>query len=333
MRALVYSAPKKVELQELPRPVPGPGEVLVSVDTAGICGSDITGFLGHSDRRRPPLVLGHELVGRLEDGRRVVVNPLISCGICRRCLEGRQNLCKQWSLLGMDRVQGAYAEFVSVPERQLFVVSEAMPMTQAVIAEPLANIVHLYRIAGTGGLSPLAIIGAGTMGTLALLLGKILGFRNILMADVSDERLELVSGLGVRWAENVRSASGVDRVRKAVAGGFDLVIDASGTGDARRLALDLCSAGGQAVLLGMGEQKSEIDLVTSIRKEHRVSTSFAYTPVDFQRSLELLTVGDVNLSPWTTSLPLERGQEAFERMSSAPGSTLKMLLEVGKPAY
>ncbi len=332
MRALVYSAQKKVEVQELPCPVPSPGEVLVSVETAGICGSDISGFLGHSNRRQPPLVLGHELVGRLEDGRRVVVNPLISCYVCPRCLEGRQNLCVRWALLGMDRVQGAYAEFVAVPERQLFVVPEEMPTARAVIVEPLANIVHVYRLAGTAGLATLAIIGAGTMGTLALLLGKILGFRSILMADVNDERLALVSQLGARWTENVSTSSGIDRARQAAAGGFDLVIDASGTGAARRLALDICSPGGQAIFLGMAEQRSEIDFVTSIRKEHRVSTSFAYTPRDFEQSLEVLTNGDLDLSPWTASLPLERGQEAFERMSVTPGSTLKMLLQIGHKA-
>src|SRR3954447_9843940 len=98
MRALVYSAVKKVELQDIPRPVAGAGEVLIAVEMAGICGSDISGFLGHSPRRQPPLVLGHELVGRCEDGRRVVVNPLVSCGSCAQCLAGRQNLCVRWSL-------------------------------------------------------------------------------------------------------------------------------------------------------------------------------------------------------------------------------------------
>jgi threonine dehydrogenase-like Zn-dependent dehydrogenase len=228
----------------------------------------------------------------------------------------------------MDRVQGAYAEFVSVPERQVFVVPDQVPSARAVLVEPLANVVHLYRIADAAALPALAIIGAGTMGTLALLLGRILGFRNILMADVNDERLALVSRLGADWAENVRTPSGVTRARHAVLDGFDLVIDASGTTDARRLALDLCTAGGQVVLLGMGEQKSEIDFVSSIRKEHRVSMSFAYTPLDFERSLDLLTQGDLDLDAWTVSLPLERGQEAFDRMSSAPGSTLKMLLQV-----
>ena len=82
MRALVYTAPGRVELEERPRPEPLPGEVEVAIELAGVCGSDISGFLGHSPRRRPPLVLGHELVGYLKDGQRVIANPLISCGGC-----------------------------------------------------------------------------------------------------------------------------------------------------------------------------------------------------------------------------------------------------------
>jgi 2-desacetyl-2-hydroxyethyl bacteriochlorophyllide A dehydrogenase len=328
MRALVYSAVKKVELQDIPRPVAAAGEVLIAVEMAGICGSDISGFLGHSPRRQPPLVLGHELVGRSEDGRKVVVNPLVSCGSCAQCLAGRQNLCVRWSLLGMDRVQGAYAEFVAVPERQLTLLPEHIPSQQAVLAEPLANIVHLFRIAGTTPLSTLAIIGAGTMGTLSLLLGKTLGFRDILMMDVSDERLAVASKLGASGTENVRAPDSVTRIRNIFSGGFDMVIDASGTSAARQMALEVCISGGKVVLLGMAEAKSEIDFVTSIRKEHCVLMSFAYTSRDFQHALDLLISRQVDLTSWTASLPLASGQEAFERMSFAPGSTLKMLLDV-----
>ena len=82
------------------------------------------------------------------------------------------------------------------------------------------------------------------------------------------------------------------------------------------------------VLLGMSQERSEVDFVTSIRKEHRVAMSFAYTPMDFQRSLELLKAGEIDLSPWTVEMPLEEGQQAFDRMTTAPGDTLKMLLRV-----
>jgi len=114
MRALVYTAPGRVEMADRPRPVSVEGEIEVGVEVAGICGSDVSGFLGHSARRRAPLVLGHELVGRAADGRRVVVNPLISCGRCGACLSGAQNLCSTWRLLGMDQTSGTFAEFVTV---------------------------------------------------------------------------------------------------------------------------------------------------------------------------------------------------------------------------
>jgi threonine dehydrogenase-like Zn-dependent dehydrogenase len=114
--------------------------------------------------------------------------------------------------------------------------------------------------------------------------------------------------------------------------GFDVVIDASGSPPARQTAFDLCRPGGQVVLLGMAAQRSEVNFVTSIRKEHRVVMSFAYTPVDFRRSLNLLIAGEIDLTRWTSRMPLERGQEAFERMSHDPGVSLKMLLEVAAPA-
>src|SRR5213080_2963407 len=120
MRALVYTAVKKVDLQDIPRPVAGAGQVLIAVEMAGICGSDMTGFLGHSPRRQPPLVLGHEVIGHaahvpagdwpFKEGDRVVANPLQGCGQCPACRSGRTNICPDWKLIGMDREAGAFAE-------------------------------------------------------------------------------------------------------------------------------------------------------------------------------------------------------------------------------
>jgi len=328
MRALVYIAPRTLEIQELPRPVVQPGEVEVSVEYAGICGSDMTGFLGHSPRRKPPLVLGHELVGRVGNGERVVANPLISCGHCAMCLSGCQNLCDSWRLLGMDRTQGTYAEFVSLPKTQLISIPEELPVTRAILAEPLANIVHLFRLAAPLPLFRLAIIGAGTMGALTLLLAKRIGARDILVADVNAERLQVLQQLGADRTANVGTP---EERNGAVAGnpaGFDLVVDASGDASARQLAFDLCCPGGQVLLLGMGSQRSEIDFVTSIRREHWVTMSFAYTPIDFQRAVHLLLAGEIDLTSSTEQAQLEAGQRAFERMTTSPGATLKMLLSL-----
>jgi threonine dehydrogenase-like Zn-dependent dehydrogenase len=127
---------------------------------------------------------------------------------------------------------------------------------------------------------------------------------------------------------NVGGADHAEQGKSAAGRGYDVVLDASGSAAARHMAFDLCGPGGQVVLLGMGTQRSEVNFVTSIRNEHRVVMSFAYTPADFRRSLDLLIAGEINLTPWTVRMPLERGQEAMERMSHNPGVALKMILEV-----
>ncbi len=330
MRALVYTAPEKLEMEERPRPEPGPGEEEVGIEFAGVCGSDISGFLGHSALRKPPLVLGHELVGRRRDGRRVVANPLVSCGHCDACISGAQNLCDSWKLLGLGTTPGTFAEYVALPSSQIYEIPESLSSEQAILAEPLANIVHMFRLVGPQPFFRLAIVGAGTMGALALLTALRIGAREILVTDVNDKRLATMLSLGAAAVVNVTSPDALAAAIRSAGRGYDVVIDASGSAAARQTAFDLCRPGGQVVLLGMGAQRSEVNFVTSIRKEHRVVMSFAYTPLDFRRSVDLLIAGEIDLRRWTLSLPLEQGQEALERMSHNPGVSLKMMLKVKK---
>jgi len=327
MRALVYIHPEKMEMQDRPKPVMGPGEEEIAVELSGICGSDMTGFLGHSPRRKPPLILGHELIGRRRDGKRVVVNPLVSCGRCARCLAGAQNLCVAWKLLGLDRTEGSFAEFIALPGQQVFEVPDDLPSQRAVLAEPLANIVHLYRISSPPPFFRLAIVGAGTMGALSLQVGKRIGARDILCVDVNPDRLAAMQQLGAAATMQAASDGGSVPLQLTDAE-FDLVVDASGSAAARQTAFNLCRPGGQVVLLGMMQQRSEIDFVTSIRKEHRVVMSFAYTPADFKGALSLLIAREIDLDAWTETMRLEDGQSAFEKMTRSPGRILKLLLSV-----
>jgi 2-desacetyl-2-hydroxyethyl bacteriochlorophyllide A dehydrogenase len=315
-------------MDERPRPTVVAGEEEISIQIAGVCGSDISGFLGHSALRRPPLVLGHELVGRRKDGRRVVANPLVSCGHCNACISGAQNLCESWKLLGLGTTPGTFAEYVALPSRQIYDVPDLLTAEQAILAEPLANIVHMLRIVSPPPFFRFAIVGAGTMGALALLAALRVGARESLAVDVNEQRLATMKKLGASAVVNVSGVDGAEETQRVAVREFDIVLDASGSAPARQMAFDLCRPGGQVVLLGMGAQRSELNFVASIRKEHRVVMSFAYTPMDFRRSLDLLIAGEINLTPWTVRMPLERGQEAMERMSHNPGVALKMIMEV-----
>jgi threonine dehydrogenase-like Zn-dependent dehydrogenase len=315
-------------MQDRPRPAALPGQEEIAIQVAGVCGSDISGFLGHSALRKPGLVLGHELLGRRADGRRVVANPLVSCRQCNACLSGAQNLCESWKLLGLGTTPGTFAEYVALPSGQVYDVPDSLSSEQAILAEPLANIVHMFRIVSPPPFFRFAIVGAGTMGALALLASRLIGGRDVLAVDVNDERLATIRKLGASALANVSTADATADALRSSGQGYDVVLDASGSAPARQMAFDLCRPGGQVILLGMGTQRSEVNFVASIRKEHRVVMSFAYSPADFRRSLDLLIAGEINLTPWTVRMPLERGQEAMERMSHRPGVALKMMLEV-----
>ena len=311
MRALVYTAPNQVEMQDVVRPQPLAGESEIAVVAAGICGSDISGFLGHSRRRIPPLVLGHELVGRRHDGQRVVVNPLISCRRCTACLSGAQNLCSNWRLLGMDRTAGCYAEFVSVPDTQIYEVPDELSDACALVAEPLANIVHLFRIAAPLPFFRMGIVGGGTMGSLALLVAKHLGVRDVLLQDVSDVRLDTARRMGATLAVNVAAEEGRAEARRFAGHGLDLALDASGTGPARQAAFILPPRrpGGST----RHDQRAQRN---RLRHQHSQGTPryimlFASSPLDFERSVASPKAGEIDITPWTVEMPLETGSESL----------------------
>jgi 2-desacetyl-2-hydroxyethyl bacteriochlorophyllide A dehydrogenase len=313
-------------MQQWPRPQPASGEIEIAVDAVGICGADISGFLGRSRRRKPPLIFGHELVGHTPDGRRVVADPLIGCGQCADCLKGAANLCPNLRLLGMDQLAGCFAEYVAVPESQVHPIPDHLPDARALLAEPLANIVHLFRLAAPQSQFRMGIVGAGAMGSLALKMAMHLGAAEVLVEDVIDVRLASARQMGATLAVNPATAG--NAARSFAGHGLDLVLDASGEAPARQQAFDLCRPGGTVVLLGMAKECSELDFGASIRREIRVHMSFGYTATDFSRSLDLLIAGEIDLTEWTAEMPLEDGQKAFERMTGSRRDTLKMILRV-----
>ena len=150
MKALVYTDTLELQYRDEPDPEAAPGEVLVQIEAVGICGSDMHAYHGHDARRVPPLILGHEAVGVVQTGRqkgrRVVLNPLITCGECNYCQSGRSNLCASRELIGMRR-PGAFADYISIPERNLLDMPQDMDPVIASLTEPAATSLHAIYLA------------------------------------------------------------------------------------------------------------------------------------------------------------------------------------------
>lgn len=338
MKALVYVAPERMEIQQVPEPAARAGEVLLGVSAAGVCGSDLHGFLGHSERRKPGLVMGHEAVATILElgaavegwrrGQRVSFNPLVTCGTCRACLEGRQNLCPTWTIFGMDRLHGTYAERVAVPARQLTSVSEGLGENEAVLAEPMAVVIHAFRV-GLAGTTPraMAIVGAGAIGSLSLVLAKLRGIPRVCVVDVNAARLEVARRLGADLVLDAAREDLAAAVRDWASGGADAVVEAVGTASTRRSAVALAGKGARLILLGLAENESPLPWIDVTRNEQSFFTSFAYAPRDFHDSIDLLESGRVDIRAFTETRPLDDGQAGFLKMTRAPGATLKLLLK------
>jgi threonine dehydrogenase-like Zn-dependent dehydrogenase len=336
VKALVYVAPEKVEIQHLPDPVLREGEALLDVSAAGICGSDLHGFLGHSERRKPGLVMGHETVARIADvhstvegwrrGQRVCFNPLVSCGACAACLSGRQNLCVDWRIFGMDRLHGTYAELISVPARQLHALPDSLPETEAILVEPMAVVLHAFRISLAEPPEAVAVFGAGPLGALALVLAKLRGVPRVCVVDVNPERLDVARTLGADLAIDARGQDAVEAVRSWTGGGADYVVEAVGVDASRRGAAAAAAKGGRLAFLGLAEHDTGLPWTTLVRDEKAIFTSFAYAPNDFAASVRLIEARRFDLKPWTEVLPIAQGQQGFLKMAHAPGATLKMML-------
>jgi len=337
MKALVFDAVRHLALQQVPDPTPRSDQAILKVLGTGICGSDVTGFLGHSSRRQPPLILGHEVVGTVASlppgdwpfaiGDRVVANPLQSCGACEHCRLGKTNLCPHWKLLGMDREAGAFAEYVAVAARNLYPLRPHISNTQAVMVEPLANGVHLFSLISRHNFGTLAIYGAGTQGILMLSLARLLGYRDIAVVESNPARLQVAEKLGASLTVNPTQEDPAETIRKWTKGrGVDIGIDAAGVTATRANLVHAVRKGGEILLLGLHDAMSALDFNLLVRNEQRLQGSYGYTEPDFLLSKRLLENGDICIEPWTRIYPLEQGQEAFDQLTQNPGDTLKVIL-------
>lgn len=336
MQALIWHGPRQMVLSKTDKPIPAPREVVVRVEAVGICGSELSGYLGHNSLRVPPLVMGHEFAGvivtpaaeqpRLAAGTRVAINPLLSCGQCLSCRSGRANLCAQRVLVGAHR-PGAFAEYVAVPESACVPLPQELTPHDGALTEPLACAYRAVRLGQVGLASRVLIIGAGTIGLLCAVLARHAGARWVALSDQNPHRLATAQAWGDWHTIDAKMHSAADYLRQQIdSDGADVVIDAVGLEQTRREALAAACYGGRIVFIGLHEPTTSFDGNMLVRNELAITGCFAYTPQDFQHALELLSHKLLPTNEWRHVRRLEDGPASFEELTSSEPSPLKIIL-------
>jgi threonine dehydrogenase-like Zn-dependent dehydrogenase len=330
-------------IQDLDVPEPGPGDVLIRVAYSGICGSELSGYLGTNSLRRPPLVFGHELSGHvaalgagaaassgLTVGAPVTVNPLVTCGACEFCVTGKQHLCPSRLLLGAS-LPGSNAEYVRVPAASVLTLPEGMDLRDASMTEPAACAVHAVELSGANPGTSALVVGAGPIGLFIL---QVLGLHGVTQRYVSDrnlDRLAMATAMGCVGvpADDLQT---VDAVRQATrARGVDLAFDAVGSPETRRTCLSATVAGGQVMAVGLHTDLTELPVNTVIRSELSIRGVFAYPVSSFRTALNWLADRRIGLRDGVTVASLSDGPSWYQRLVDGD-ATAKVLLTPGVAA-
>ncbi|MCJ7751979.1 MAG: zinc-binding dehydrogenase [Armatimonadetes bacterium] len=341
MKALVkYAAGDgNMELRDVPEPSPGPGEVLVRVAAASICGSDLHIWRGDIGiPMRFPVIPGHEFAGvvtavgegvqGVRVGERVTgENTRTACGVCRQCASGSYNLCRQRLATGYA-FDGAFAPYVVVPAARVHRLPDNVDFRSGALTDPSACAYHaVQELTGVSAGDFVLITGPGPMGLLSLQYAKANGGLTILLGTERDaKRLALGAELG---ADHILAGHKVaDRVLELTKGeGVDVVLECSGAEAAAQLGLGVLRREGKFTQIGIFGRPIQFDLDQVLYKEVRLIGSFSQKYLGWERALRLCSQGEIKVAPLIThSFPLDSWEKAFSLF--ARGEAIKVVFEM-----
>jgi L-iditol 2-dehydrogenase len=341
MKALLLSEYGRLDVVDVPMPRPAAGEILVRVEACGICGSDVHGYDGTSGRRIPPLIMGHEAAGtvaavgphveRVHEGERVTFDSTIYCGECDYCRRGEVNLCNNRQVLGVStpdfRREGAFAEYVVVPERVVYALDANIPFEQAAMIEPLAVAVHAVSLSKINEHTTAVVVGAGMIGLLVLQVLRDAGCKRVIVVDIDDTRLTLAVELGATSIINGRTSDTKAQLEHLTAGtGVDVAFEAVGSTPTVKSAIESVRKGGHVTLIGNVAPTVEIPLQAVVSRELTLQGSAASSG-EYPKCIELLARGAIRVDALITAVaPLEEGAEWFQRLHAREPNLMKVVL-------
>ncbi len=328
MKALVYTANEEMTYRNELVPEIQEGEALVKVSLAGICGSDMHAYLGHDERRVPPLILGHEVVGVVVKGKnigqRVVINPLVTCDICVNCLSGKHNLCHKRDIIGMYK-PGAFAQFITISEKNLVPIPDDMSFEKAVLSEPGATALHAVLLSENNISRPISelkvlVIGAGSVGLLTAL---------ILLDKGSKVDLHEINSLRIKTVKQYTKCNVLDPSSNTINdNSYDLVFDAVGNMYTRDASIKYAKSGATVVHIGLADSKGDLDIRKITLQEISFIGCYTYTKSDFIAIINKLNNGSLGNLDWIDKKPLFDGNKMFAKILKGECAAPKVVLEV-----
>lgn len=341
MKALLMKEYRDFVYQEVPEPAVREDEVLIKVRACGICGSDVHGMDGSTGRRRPPIIMGHEASGVIEEvgekvtgwnqGDRVTFDSTIYCGSCWFCQRGLINLCDARRVLGVScedyRQHGAFAEYVAVPQRILYRLPEAVSFEHAAMVEAVSIAVHAVERTPVSMGDTAVVVGTGMIGLLVVQALRVAGCGKIIAVDLDEDRLKLAQKLGADLSLNADGCDVLKEVKHLTQGrGADIAMEVVGTSPSLNSALACLRKGGALTLVGNLKPSVDLPLQVVVTRQLTLYGSCASCG-EYPACLDLMARGAINVEALISATPpLAEGAAWFKRLYDREPGLMKVIL-------
>ena len=338
MKAIVIPNPNEIEIREVPMPEVKEGEALLKVRYVGICGADVASFTGNQPFTTYPRIPGHEFSAEiveipendkgLKAGDIVTCNPYFNCGGCYSCERGFVNCCTDNQTMGVQR-DGAFCEYISMPVERIY-EGKGLSAEELALIEPFSISQHAVSRCTIKENDNVLVIGAGPIGLFALLAAKA-KCKNIVVADILDNRLDLAKEYGAAAVVNTKAESLEEFTNKFTDGkGFDVCIEACGAPETFLGCIDSCAFAGNIVLIGNGKRETSFVHSILLKKELNIFGSRNALKEDFVNNIDLVASKECDVMKMVSRVyDMENALDAFKALANNDGTLAKILIKIG----
>jgi len=336
MRAAVFNGQNQMAVADVPKPNPGPGEVILKVHDCGICGSDLHA-VQYGFGMAAGSVMGHEFCGEIHQlgsgvkgfaiGERVTSLPFVSCGTCQNCRDGNGMRCAAIRSMGLGQLPGAYAEYVMCGAGNLLKLPDNVSSREGATVEPLSVGLHGVNRSAIGAGAACVVIGAGPIGLATLLWCKAKGAGAVVVSELAPARVDLAYNLGATAVVNPEKESPAAKVKEITGGEPETVFECVGVKSMLDAAIGMVAPRGQVVVLGVCMEPDQIMPLQCILKEVSLDFVLGYTRAEFAETIAALSSGRIDVKPMITDVISVEDVPAMFQTLRKPTSQAKVIVE------